>query len=82
MTITAAETVPEAKYRPFLKPFWKKEGLNNIHHEMTAARKVWICNSRPRNPQNPHYANYKAKKRQFRCLMRKLQHECETEFYQ
>lgn len=63
-------TIPKAKFKPFLKPYWKKE-LTELHRSMNKFRWEWIRKGRPRDHDNVFFANYKRSKREFRYLHRK-----------
>ena len=62
--------IPHSKYRPYLKPFWKSNGLNDAHYYMRAARREWVSNGRPREDNSVLRSAYKDRKREFRRLYR------------
>ncbi|CAC5388658.1 unnamed protein product [Mytilus coruscus] len=40
--------IPIGTFRPYLKPYWKNQNLNNCHFEQRNARRKWINNNRTR----------------------------------
>jgi hypothetical protein len=78
---TAKKCIPESKYCPFLKPYWKSGNLKQLHVSMRDNRKLWIADGKPRGKHYRSYYNYKEAKRVFRLQMRKLVREAEFTFF-
>ena len=39
--ISANSCIPDGKYRPYLKPYWKRNRLQDFHYEQRKARRIW-----------------------------------------
>ncbi|XP_046562636.1 uncharacterized protein LOC124271539 [Haliotis rubra] len=63
------ETLPMKSFRSFLKPYWNKV-VNDYHNHMTAKRRVWLADGKPRGPAHTSYREYKAAKSDFRKHMK------------
>jgi len=55
------------KFKPFLKPYWKRE-LFEQHGLMRRRRAAWCREGRPRGREHPWYRDYKDGRRDFRRL--------------
>jgi len=64
--MAANSCIPSGFFRPYLKPYWKQNRLNDFHYEQRKARRQWINDNKPRDSCNSSYSNYKDKKREFR----------------
>ena len=58
--------IPRGRYRRYLKPFWKRDGLDVDHHRMRERRREWKDDGKNRDPDSISYRNYKDSKRVFR----------------
>ncbi|CAG2200619.1 unnamed protein product [Mytilus edulis] len=64
--MAANSCIPVGTFRPYLKPYWKNQNLNNCHFEQRNARRKWINNNKTRETTDLSYIEYKNKKREFR----------------
>lgn len=62
----ADQHIPYGRFRPHLKPYWKRSNLQIVHYEMRCARRIWKSEGSPRNKDSTSYVNYKTQKRIFR----------------
>ncbi|CAG2199949.1 unnamed protein product [Mytilus edulis] len=63
--------IPVGTFRPYLKPYWKNQNLNNSHFEQRNARRKWINNNKTREKTDLSYVEYKNKKREF-CKRKRI----------
>ena len=54
----ATKYIPAGKFRPYLKPYWRAEHLNDLHYEMRCTRPEWMCAGRPRDASSDIRARY------------------------
>ncbi len=66
----AFDCIPQGTYRPYLKPYWKKSNLNDLHFQMRNTRRQWVSDSKPRGNSSDTYVAYKDSKREFRRVHR------------
>ncbi|CAG2187094.1 unnamed protein product [Mytilus edulis] len=64
--MAANSCIPVGTFRPYLKPYWNNQNLNNSHFEQRNARRKWINNNKTREKTDLSYIEYKNKKREFR----------------
>ncbi len=62
----AATSIPSTRYKPYLKPYWKRDGLKPLHNDMRNSRKNWLHCGKPREAGDPSFIRYKEAKRIFR----------------
>lgn len=79
--LAAEQSIPKAKYKKYLKPFWK-EGMKLLHDNCRHYRKLWIIQGRPRGPENRFFSDYKCAKRNFRRELRRKANEYESKEYE
>lgn len=60
-----------SKFQPHLKPYWKKDNLQDLHYDMRCKRRFWIENGKSHSQSDSSYASYKKAKRIFRRQHRK-----------
>ena len=69
-------SIPSTKFRPYLKPYWKRDNLKALHDDMRGQRRIWIENGKSHDRNDNYYRQYKDAKRTFRkqhrCCKRKL----------
>ena len=70
LLLASDKHIPCGKFRPFLKPYWKKHDLNTAHFEMRNARRRWKSEGSPRTTESKSYKEYKMNKNSFRKLYR------------
>lgn len=73
------ECIPKSEFRPYLKPYWKSNNLNDNHYKMRQCRKQWVSESRPRDSSSNSYCEYKDAKREFRRLHRKAKRKAKKD---
>lgn len=64
--MSANSSIPCGKFRPYLKPYWKSNNLQDFHYRQRQARRAWKEQNKPRDTNNSTYIDYKDKKREFR----------------
>ncbi|KAK3093161.1 hypothetical protein FSP39_012054 [Pinctada imbricata] len=78
---SAYKAIPSGQYRPYLKPFWKTDGLGDLHYKMRASRRIWKQNGRPRNSDSSIREQYKEAKKEFRKNFRSSSQSWESKTY-
>ncbi|VDI78227.1 Hypothetical predicted protein [Mytilus galloprovincialis] len=66
LLMAANSCIPVGTFRPYLKPYWNNQSLNNNHFEQRNARRKWVNNNKTREKTDLSYIEYKNKKREFR----------------
>ena len=67
---SASKYIPSSVFRPYLKPYWKLDGLHDLHFEMRRTRRKWMQAGRPREKSSEIRAKYKNAKQSFRRKLR------------
>ena len=74
--VEISETLPKARYRKHVRPYWNST-LSELKKEKVSAYRLWSDEGRPRDPLSPVWVNHKNAKRNFRRELRKVQREYE-----
>ena len=74
--------IPYGKFRSYLKPYWKNNGLHVFHSKQREAWRIWVANDKPRDNTNKLYREYKESKREFRKRKRQAEKKWNEEKYE
>ena len=70
--VAANTSIPNGKFKHFLKPYWTCNNLKTYHSEQREARKAWISSGRNRNIDNELFRSYKKRSVNFASAKDKM----------